>query len=381
VAALRRGGSFRTVARRFRISPTTAHRWFKRAGGLRLDRVDWQDRPRGNLRPSNRTTKAVERRVVAVRSWLKQHSALGEFGAAAVQCHLQREHFKPVPCTRTIERILGRYGLLTDHRRQRQSPPPAGWYLPELATGRVELDAFDFIEGLVIHQGPSVDVFNAISLYGSLAESWPATAWSTHQVLTVLPAHWQACGRPAFAQFDNDTRFQGPHTNVGRLGRVIHLCLCLGVVPVFTPPRETGFQAKIESFNHLWQAKVWQRFHFPGAARVRRQSKYFIAAHRQRHAVRIESAPWRNPCPTVVPRNFSDGRIIFLRRTNEAGALHLLRQTISVTKHWPHRLVRCELDPLSQQVQIYALRRRQPDVQPHLATRKLTMKIIPWYQL
>lgn len=323
----------------------------------------------------------MQRRIVAARSWLKQRSALGEFGAAAIQRHLHQKKVTSVPCTRTIERILGRYGLLTDHRRQRQPPPPAGWYLPELAIGGAELDAFDFIEGLVIHRGPSLDVFNAISLYGSLAQSWPAAAWSTRQVLTVLPAHWQACGRPTFAQFDNDTRFQGPHTTLGRLGRVIHLCLCLGVVPVFTPPRETGFQAKIESFNHLWQSKVWRRYHFSSPAQVRRQTQGFIAAHRERHALRIDSAPSRHPCPMVIPRHFTHGRIIFLRRTNESGALHLLRQTIAVTKHWPLRLVRCELDPHSQQVQIYALRRRQPDVQPHLATRSLTMKIIPWYQL
>ncbi len=42
----------------------------------------------------------------------------------------------------------------------------------------------------------------------------------------------------------------------------IRLCLSLGVTAVFAPPRETGFQAAVESFNARWQAKVWQRFHF-----------------------------------------------------------------------------------------------------------------------
>lgn len=368
------------MARRFQVGLGTAHRWFQRASGLRLDRVDWSDCPRGNPEPRNRTTKRVQRRILAVRTWLKKFSPLGEFGGAAVQRQLRQENLHPVPCVRTIERILGRHGLLTEQRRQRQLPPPVGWYLPELAAGDAELDAFDFIEGLVIRRGSPVDVFNGISLYGSLAQSWPAPAWSARRVLSVLPKHWRAWGRPTFAQFDNDTRFQGPHTSMGRLGRVIHLCLCLGVVPVFTPPRETGFQAKIESFNQLWQAKIWQRYHFATITEVCRQTKRFIAAHQQRHAARIESAPSRSPCPAVIPREFTQGRVIFLRRTNESGTLQLLRQTIAVTKHWPHRLVRCELDPLTQQVQIYALRRRQPDTQPHLATRHLTVHIIPWYQ-
>jgi hypothetical protein len=379
VAALRRGTSFRTVAARFRVSLCTVHRWSHRAAGQRLDRVDWTNRACGLARPFNRTSARLERRIVALRGWLQQHCALGESGAAAIRRQLKTEGWASPPCTRTIERILFRHGLLTDRRRQRQVPPAPGWYLPELARGEVELDSLDFIEGLVIAGGPTVDVFNAISLYGSLAQSWPAKAWSTRQVLSVLPPHWQKCGRPRYVQFDNDTRFQGPHTAAGKLGRIIHLCLCLGVVPVFTPPRETGFQAKIESFNHLWQAKVWRRHHFLRLAQVRRQSGRFITAHRLRHFERIEAAPPRLQCPPITPRNFATGRIIFLRRTDGRGALTLLQQTVCAARHWPHRLVRCELDPLTGRLDIYALRRRQPDWQPLLAIRQLIVKITPWY--
>jgi len=362
------------------VSLNTAYRWFHRAKGLRLDRVDWQDRPGGNPRPSRQTPKRVEHRIVTLRSWLKRSCALGECGAAAIRRQLLQEKCRPLPCTRTIERILKRRGLVLDSRRQRQAAPPPGWYLPDLAAGRTELDAFDFIEGLVIRDGPSVDVFNAISLYGSLAQAWPARAWSSAQVLVVLPAHWQACGLPRYAQFDNDTRFQGPHTAAGRLGRVVHLCLCLGVVPVFAPPRETGFQAKIESFNHLWQAKVWRRRLFRRLADLSAQSTRFIAAHRARHNQRIDAAPVREPCALTIPREFQHGKIIFLRRTDADGSVTLLQQTFRAARHWPHRLVRCELDALSGSVAIYALRRRQPDCQPLLATRHITVKITPWYR-
>ena len=379
VAAVRRSGSFRAVAARFRVSLCTVHRWFHRAEGKRLDRVDWTNRACGLARALNRTSARLERRIVVLRGWLQRQSALGESGAAAIRRQLKTEGWASPPCARTIERILHRHGLLTDRRRQRQMPPPPGWYLPELAHGRAELDSLDFIEGLVIAGGPTVDVFNAISLYGSLAQSWPAKAWSTAGVLAVLPPHWQKCGLPCYVQFDNDTRFQGPHTAAGKLGRVVHLCLCLGVIPVFAPPRETGFQAKIESFNHLWQAKVWRRHHFLCATQVRRQSSRFITAHRLRHFERIEAAPLRLPGPLVTPRDFTSGRIIFLRRTDGLGAVTLLQQTVRAARHWPHRLVRCELNPLTGRLQIYALRRRQPDWQPLLAVRHLVVKIAPWH--
>jgi hypothetical protein len=42
-------------------------------------------------------------------------------------------------------------GALDGQRRVRRLPPPRGWYLPEVAQDRAELDSFDIIEGLALH--------------------------------------------------------------------------------------------------------------------------------------------------------------------------------------------------------------------------------------
>jgi len=47
-------------------------------------------------------------------------------------------------------------------------------------------------------------------------------------------------GWPCYAQFDNGRVFQGHHQWSDCFVRVTRLCLILGVVPVFTPPREVG---------------------------------------------------------------------------------------------------------------------------------------------
>jgi hypothetical protein len=284
-----------------------------------------------------------------------------------------------LPCTRTIERILDRAGLLHSNRRRRFVPPPPGWYLPELVEGGVELDTFDFVEDLAIRGGPSIAVLNGIWLYGSLAAAWPQTAFTTEDVLACLPEHWRRFGLPHYAQFDNDTRFQGSHSLPGRLGRVIHLCLCLGLIPVFAPPRETGFQAKIESFNHLWQAKVWHRRHHTRLAALQKHSRQFISAHRHRHAARIETAPARRSLSGPLPREILQPQIVFLRRTTDRGTISVLETSVAVDKHWPNRLVRCQLNVLTGQLAIHALRRRQPECQPMLATRQLPVKITPWH--
>ena len=170
-------------------------------------------------------------------------------------------------------------------------------------------------------------------------------------------------------QFDNDTVFQGAHHHRDSLGRVVRMCLSLGVVPVFTPPRETGFQAMIENFNGRWQAKVWSRFEHRSLRGLKTRSASYIATARSRAATRIESAPPRLPFPKRWRLNlqkYPQGKIIYLRRTNDKGRISLLGHTFQVDRHWLHRLVRTEVDLDTNQLRIFALRRREPTDQPLL---------------
>src|SRR5207244_8619474 len=102
------------------------------------------------------------------------------------------------------------------------------WYLPELVARRVDLDSFDVVEGLVIKDGPQVEVLNGVSLHGGLVASWPRGQTLTAAfVVACLVEHWRKYGLPAYAQFDNDTIFQGTHAHPDAIGRVSRLCLSL----------------------------------------------------------------------------------------------------------------------------------------------------------
>src|SRR5690606_27065664 len=111
--------------------------------------------------------------VLSLRAELKDRSDLGEFGAAAIRDALQQRGVDPLPARCTIHRILERRGALDGRRRVRRPAPPPGWYLPDLAAGRAELDSVDIVEGLVIRGGTAVEVLNATSLHGGLVSSWP----------------------------------------------------------------------------------------------------------------------------------------------------------------------------------------------------------------
>lgn len=371
VLAIRRGSSFRRVARRFGVAVGTVQLWVARARGLRLDRVDFSDHPPGARRAVNRTSSDLEPLILRIRKDLQEHSVLGEHGDQAIRRVLLEQSVKDCPAARTIGRILERHGLLDGRLRVRRPPPAKGWFLPDVAARQAELDSFDMVTDLIIEGGTPVTVLNAMSLHGGLAASWPDTRITARIVVPALLEHWRSVGLPHYAKFDNDLVFQGAHQWADSFGRVVRVCLQLGVVPVFTPVRETGFQAELEAFNGRWQRLVWRRHHHADLPQLRQRSAAFIEALRTRLASRIEAAPPRRAMPEefkVDYRRALDGRLIFIRRTNDRGAVQCLGHQWMADEHWVRRLTRIEVDLDAGKVSIYALRRREPTVQPLLTT-------------
>ena len=357
-------------------------RWFQRAQGQRLNRVDWNDLSSAPHR-TRRTKASREQEVLTIRRRLKDHSPLGEFGAAAIQRETETRGVAPLLSISTIGRILRRHGVLDGRRRVRRPPPPRGWYLPAVAAATAELDSFDTIEGLAIRGGPQVAVLTGISLHGGLPVTWTAQAVSAKMVVNALVEHWRSAGLPAYAQFDNDNRFHGPRQYADTIGRVIRLCLSLGVTPVFAPPNETGFQAAIESYNGRWQAKVWSRFKHTSIRGLSQRSAKYIAAARNRSMARIEAAPRRRPFPRrwhLDLQQVPHGMIVFLRRTDDHGRASLLGHAFDVDRHWLHRLVRAEVNLDDNTIRFFALRRREPMDQPLLNKVSYTLPKRPFQE-
>jgi putative transposase len=369
VAAVRQHQTIRAVARRFGVSTSTVLYWVERAKGQRLDRVDWHDRSRVPHH-TRRTEVGLEDTVLHVRRQLQKDSDLGACGAVVIQQALREQGHTHLPSVRTINRILRRRGALDGRTRVRRPPPPRGWYLPDLAKARAELDSFDIVEGLVIKDGPQVEILNGVSLHGGLPMSWPVVAPVTAKmVVTSMLEHWREVGLPRYAQFDNDMIFQGTHRYPDALGRVIRTCLSLGVVPVFVPPREMGFQATMESYNGWWQARVWLRFEHATVEGLCDRSGRYVTALRQHRAARIEAAPARRPFPAGWKLDLQarpQGRLIYLRRTDGQGGVEVLGQRWQVPGTWPHRLVRVEVDLSHDRLRFYTLRRREPKSQPRV---------------
>jgi hypothetical protein len=313
----------------------------------------------------------VEQRILQTRTRLREHSVLGEYGADAIERALQEEAAGTLVSRATINRVLKRHGVTDHHTRIRRAAPPKGWYLPQVAAGQAELDCFDFIEDLKIAGGPVLNVLTAKSLHGALTDAWVLPQLSAKGSLPCMLSRWRRDGLPAYAQYDNHNVFQGAHQFAHAVGRISRLSLALGIIPVFVPPLEHGMQNTIESFNGLWQAKVWQRHHVASVPELRVRSDAYIAAHRARTAEAREAAPGRRPMPEDFKLDLRAplrGQMIFIRRTNERGRVRILGQPLAVSSEWPNRLVRCEVDFDNHHICCFGLRRRIPAEQPLLKT-------------
>lgn len=355
----------REVARYYRTSLSTVQYWLRRAAQAPLDAVDWADRTRRPHRTPTRIAGSIEDCVVRIRKELGAGD-LGFIGASAIRDALLSTGDK-VPSVRTIGRILSRRGVLDGRRRVRRAAPPPGWYLAEAAAARADIDHFDVIEDLRLEGGPLIDVLTGCSLWGGEVLARPAETVGALFVVEGLLMHWQRVGLPTYAQFDNDTRFQGGHNHPNVIGRVIRCCLALGVTPVFAVPGEQGFQNIAESFNGLWQRKVWQRFHHADLPALRACSDRFVTRYTQHRRRRSEQAPARGRFPDNFQLNLQSvpsGQIIYLRRTTEDGAVTLLGHRWNVDSNWPHRLVRVQVDLTHKVIRFFRLRRKEPTEQP-----------------
>lgn len=371
IEAVRAGAKQRVIARRFGVGLGHLQYWLERARGQVLAQVDWSDQSSAPRRQARQTSPLVQHRILALRQELRRGD-LGFVGAQAIREALQKENSRlPLPSLRTIGRILKAQGALDGVRRLRRMAPPPGWYLPDVAAGLAELDAFDVIEDLPLEAGPRLDVLTSRTLWGSVCGAWISPSLRARWLCERLAAHWQAHGCPAYAQFDNDSRFQGTHTHPDVLGQVIRLCLSLQVTPVFAPPREHGPQNLNESFNHLWQQKVWHRFHHATLADFQATSDRFVQAYQQRRRTRDEQAPARRNFPNAWQLDLQlrpQGTVIYLRRTDAAGSIKVLGHRWVVDPLWCHRLVRAEVNLTANQIHCFQLRRRAPAEQPLLKT-------------
>jgi putative transposase len=170
-------------------------------------------------------------------------------------------------------------------------------------------------------------------------------------------------------QFDNGATFCGGHTHPGVMGRVVRLCLFLGIEPIFTPVYEARRNHQIETFHSVWNKAFWSRQEFRDCAHV--QSEIPVFAHWYYTVYRPPSLEGKTPAQMrqggMLKRLTADlrrlipdgrlpitaGRIHVMRKVNQAGQIAVLNEVWPVGQKWVGEYVRATIDTDQQTLTIW----------------------------
>ena len=345
---LRLGGrSVKAICAAVDRSERWFHKWWRRY--LESGPEGLYDRTRANHHVAQRIPPELERTILSIRRRLQAHAAPATryslTGAAAIQAELKTLGIDPLPCERTIERVLERNGLTAPRVRLAPLLPRQEYPGPQ-ARASNELHEVDLV-GPVYLQGRRhrYDIWVGKDAFDGAVCLRLASSRKMNEVLWFLGECWKDLGRPEQVQFDNARELAGWGQSARALSRVIRLCLRYGVSPVFIPEGEPQFNGSAENFNGWFQPRLFNhRFTRPGDLRreLARLQEAVNTQHvhpqlggqtpaQHRRGLRLQKLPTSFVVPTErLP--LAKGRVTFIRRVSVAGTVTVLSQSYRVGK-------------------------------------------------
>jgi putative transposase len=298
---------------------------------------------------AQRITPELERAILSVRRRLQAHATPATryrlIGATAIVAELTSLNVRPLPCERTIERVLQRNGLTAPRVRLAPLLPRQDYPGPQ-ARASNELHEVDLV-GPFYLKGRSHRYYIWVGKDAFDGAVCLRLAYSRRmdEVLGFLGECWKDLGRPEQVQFDNARELAGWGPAAQTLSRVIRLCLRFGVGPVFIPEGEPQFNGSVENFNGWFQAPLFdRRFKRPGDLRreLARLQEAVNTQHahprlggltpaQHRRGLRLQKLPASFEVPTGR-QPVAAGRVTFLRRVSGAGTVTVLSQAFRVGK-------------------------------------------------
>jgi transposase InsO family protein len=317
-----------------------------------------------------RLAPELERTIISIRQRLESplhpHTRYGLIGASAILAELKALHIRPLPCVRTIERVLQRNGLTMPRVRLARLLPEHVYPAPQ-AHDSNQLHQVDLVGPIYLKgQRQRYYIFVAKDVFDGAVCLKLSRSRRMEAVLDFLGDCWKGLGRPIQVQFDNAREFLGWGPAARYLSRVIRLCLRFEVEPVFIPPARPQRQGSVEHFNGWFQPRLFQR-HFTRVSALKRELQRLQDTINTQHVQRrlggltpaqyrrrkkLQKLPPRFTIPTD-PLPIAAGRITFIRQVTPNGNVYLLSQTFKVGKRLKGQYVRAVLDTQRAHLTVY----------------------------
>jgi len=270
-----RGERARTICECLGRTEQWFYKWLKRyqEGG-----PEWyRDQSRRPHQTIPRTSAEIEEIVRYVR--LHLYNLGGFCGAQAIRWQMEEDQVRPLPSLRTIGRILARHGLT--HRRtgryiSKGKPYPA---LDAPVPGWVHES--DFVGPCYLRGPLRFYSLNTVDLATRRCAVEPMVQGKATAVERFW-ATWMRLGLPKYLQVDNEAVFYGSPKHPRGMGKLIRLCLPLGIEPCFIPLREPWRNGVVEKFNDHWEQKFLHKVVMESEEDLTRESLAFEQRHNQR---------------------------------------------------------------------------------------------------
>ena len=216
------------------------HRWWRRY--LEAGPEGLYDRTRANHHVAQHISPELERAILSIRRRLQAHALPATryslIGAAAVLAELKALGLRPLPCARTIERVLERNGLTAPRVRLAPLLPRQEYPGPQ-ARASNQLHEVDLVGPIYLKgSGHRYYIWVGKDAFDGAVCLRLASSRRMDEVLGFLGECWKDLGRPEQVQIDNARELCGWGPAARTLSRVIRLCLRYGVSPVFIPAGE-----------------------------------------------------------------------------------------------------------------------------------------------
>jgi transposase InsO family protein len=323
------------------------HKWWGRY--LQAGPEGLYDLTRANHHVTRRIPPELERAILSIRRRLQAHTSPATryclTGAASIRAELKALGIRPLPCARTIERVLERNGLTLPKVRLAPLLPRQEYPGPQ-ARASNQLHQVDLV-GPVYLKGSRHRYYIWVGkdAFDGAVCLRLANSRRMDEVLGFLGECWKDLSIPEQVQLDNARELCGWGPAARYLSRVIRFCLRLGVGPVFIPAGEPQYNGGVEHFNGWFQPRLFdRRFTRPGDLR-RELARLQEAVNTQHVHPRLRGqtpAQHRRglrlrklPASFVVPTDrqpIAVGRVTFIRRVSPAGTVSVLSQSFRVGK-------------------------------------------------
>ncbi len=248
----------------------STHQWYKA-----LSRA-----PRSSPRVLDPYT---EKLIIRIRKTLEA-TKYAQIGAGAISWELTKLDITPPPVW-TINRVLKRNHLITKRIKGYQSKKKS--YPSIKADTPNRLHQTDLIGPRYLHTKERFYSLNAMDIFRHKVKIKSLPFRNASEVMDALLGVWKTLGIPQYCQFDNQQVFSGSERRPRWFSRIIRLCLCCGIEPVFIPFREPWRMGTIERFNDVWDKRFFRAQHFEGFHHLQEEEKRFELFHNNNHCYSV----------------------------------------------------------------------------------------------